>query len=478
VGAAGDRVAVSRVLWSGGPPEGRWEVEYLGVVETDEAGRITAMILFDLDDARAAQREAWARWTAIDPVAVPWVAVIGAAVESFDAQDWKRLRTLFADDVIVDDHRRTGFGRIEGADAYLSTVAVLWDLAPDQRVELGWFWPAVERHGVITRGRRFGSLADGGAFESEYLWLSTATGGRITRLDLFEGEDLERAKARLEELRPDPLRIPSNAVTRAWDRWCCAVAANDRDAIHGLYAPAYRFDDRRRLFRMSADLGQTLTGDYLILKDGWRPVRTLLATAGDLLALQHILWTSGEAGATSEIETLMVSEVDRDGHFVHGAAFDPDDRAAASAELFERYVASGARGLASNVIAITRAWNDHDLEGLGALLPADFYLDDRRRTGVGRLEGVDAYLTSLAAVWDLSRDLRIEMLHLVGTATHGILYVCRWSGTNAEGGELDAVYVCIGLLRDGEAAGMEIFELDDFEVARARFAELSAGRKL
>jgi class 3 adenylate cyclase/ketosteroid isomerase-like protein len=472
VGTAGDRVAVSHVLWSGGPPEGRWEVEYLSVVESDEAGRLTAMIFFDLDDARAAQREAWGRWAAIDPCAAPWVSLIGAAVDFFDEQDGSRLRALFADDVVVDDHRRTGFGRIEGADAYLQSLAVLWDLAPDQRMELGWFWPAVERHGVITLLRRSGALAGGGAFESEHLWLCTATGGRITRLELFEVEDLERAKARLEELRPDPLRIPPNAVTRTWDGWCSAVAANDRDAIPGLYAPAYRFDDRRRLFRMSADLGQTLAGDYLILEDGWQPVRTLLATAGDRLALQHILWTTGEAGATSEIETLMVSEVDGDGRFVHGAAFDPADRAAASTELFERYVASGAAGLASNVIEIGRAWNAHDLERLRALLPDDFYLDDRRRTGVGRLEGLDAYLDSLSAVWELSRDLRIEILYIIGTAAHGILYVCRWSGTNAEGGDFDAVYVCIGLLRDGETAGLEISELDDLDAALARFEAL------
>ena len=173
----------------------------------------------------------------------------------------------------------------------------------------------------------------------------------------------------------------------------------------------------------------------------------------------------------------MVSEVDRDGRFVHGAAFDPDDRAAASTELFERYVASGADGLTSNAIAIARAWNDHDLERLRTLLPADFYLDDRRRTGVGRLDGVDAYLASLAAVWELSRDLRIEMLYVVGTAEHGIAYVNRWSGTNAEGGEFDAVYVCISLLRDDDTGLLEIFELDNLDLARARFAELSGDQK-
>jgi len=76
IGSAGDRVVISRTLFSGGPPDGRFEIEYLSVVEVDAAGVFTAIIFFDLDDARAAQREAWARWAAIDPVAAP--ARIGA----------------------------------------------------------------------------------------------------------------------------------------------------------------------------------------------------------------------------------------------------------------------------------------------------------------------------------------------------------------------------------------------------------------
>ena len=447
VGTAGDRVAVGRVLWSGGPPDGRFEIEYLSLHEVDEAGLFAAMIFFDLDDARAAQREAWARWAAIDPAAAPWVALVGAAIEGFDAQDGKRLRALFADDVVVDDHRRTGFGRIEGADAYLQSLAVLWDLAPDQRMEIGWFWPAIERHGVITLLRRSGTLADGGGFESEHLWLSTATGGRITRLELFEIEDLERAKARLEELRPDPLRIPPNAVVRAYERWWEALRTGGENAVMALYAPSFVLDDRRALVQLSSDQEAEFGNVRFISEGGWTDTRTLLATAGDRLALHRIAWTAGEANARSEVEALCVDEVDGEGRWLRTIVFDPADRAAASAELFERYVASGADGLPSNAIAIGHAWNSHGLERLRALLRADFYLDDRRRTGVGLLESLDACLASLAAVWELSHDLRIETLYIVGTAAHGILYVCRWSGTNAEGGDFDAVYVCIGLLR-------------------------------
>jgi hypothetical protein len=203
VGTAGDRVSIGRSLWSGGPPDGRFEIEYLMVIEVDAAGLVTAMILFDLDDPGAAQREAWARWAAIDPGAAPWVQIIGDANDGFNARDLGRFRTLFADDIIVEDHRRTGFGRLEGADAYLQSIVVLWDLAPDQRIELGWFWPAVERHGAVITLRRAGTLADGGLFESDYLWLVLATRGRITRIEMFELEHVERATARLAELRPE-----------------------------------------------------------------------------------------------------------------------------------------------------------------------------------------------------------------------------------------------------------------------------------
>jgi class 3 adenylate cyclase/tetratricopeptide (TPR) repeat protein/ketosteroid isomerase-like protein len=475
VGTAGDRVAVSRVLWSGGPPDGHWEVEYLSVVETDVAGKITAMVFFDLDDARTAQREAWARWTAVDPTAAPWVALLNDAIDGWNAQDGTRLRALFADDIAVDDHRRTGFGRIDGADAYLPSLEVLWELAPHQRLEHGWFWPAVAPHGVITLQRRSGTLAEGGAFESEYLWLGTAAGGRITRIELFEVEHLDQAKARLEELRPDPLRIPPNAATRTWDRWWAAVFANDRDAIRELYAPDYRFDDRRRLFRMSADLGQTLTGDYLILEDGWRPVRTLLATAGDRLALQHILWTTGEAGAASEIETLMVSEVDGDGRFVHGTTFDPDDRATAFRELARRHLAATRPSAIPRLEATLQA--GRDLVRFRTALPDDFFFHDHRRTGLGRLDGADAYVASVAALHELAPDAVVgASLYHLADDPHGTLSIAHSFGTLANGGAFESVYVMISLYGPDGLAGVELFELDDLELARARFAELAADR--
>jgi hypothetical protein len=58
IGLAGERVALMQMLWSGGPPDGRFEIEYLGVIEVDGAGLLTAIVIFDVDDRLVAQREA------------------------------------------------------------------------------------------------------------------------------------------------------------------------------------------------------------------------------------------------------------------------------------------------------------------------------------------------------------------------------------------------------------------------------------
>jgi hypothetical protein len=470
-GALGARVVIENMLWSGGPADGRFEIEYVGVVEVDAAGLVTAMVMFDLDDLGAAQREAYARWTAIDPAAPAALSLLQDSWEAFGAHDQGRVRAAFADDLIVDDHRRTGAGRIEGADAYTDSLRVFWELAPQQSVESGLVWFAYAPYGGVTFFRRWGTLPDGGAFESEYLALVTSAHGRLARFEYFEVDDLDAALARFAELRPDPLRIPPNTATRTWDRWQAAFAEGDLESTRALYAPDHHFDDRRRLVRTTVDLEGALLTERFLAEGVWRPERTVLATLGDRLVLQRVIWRTGESGAESEIDTLEINEVDRDGRHIRHVLFDPDDRAAASTELFERYAAS-LDGPGQLAIEAIRAWNTHDLERLRALIPADFYLDDHRRTGVGRLEGVDAYVDSLAAVWELSRDLRIETLYLIAVEPHGTLYVCRWFGTNTEGGEFESVYVCLALVRGDRPIGLEIFELDDLEAARARFEAL------
>jgi hypothetical protein len=119
------------------------------------------------------------------------------------------------------------------------------------------------------------------------------------------------------------------------------------------------------------------------------------------------------------------------------------------------------------------AINAHDLGRVRAALPEGFAVWDRRRTGLGRVANSEEYLASLAAVFEQSPDAFIEMLYVVEAAAHGSLSVGRWSGTLASGGPFESLHVRL-ILHGGRYA--ETFEIDDLELARARFEELCAAR--
>jgi hypothetical protein len=95
----------------------------------------------------------------------------------------------------IEDHRHTGMGRLETADAYVESIVALWELAPETKVDAGWHWLAHDRHGGASILRRTGTLPDGGDFESEQLQLLIVARGRVTRMELFEMDALDAALA-------------------------------------------------------------------------------------------------------------------------------------------------------------------------------------------------------------------------------------------------------------------------------------------
>jgi ketosteroid isomerase-like protein len=215
IGLFGDRVTVGKVLWVGGPADGQYEIEYLGVAECDENGLLTGIAMLDLQDAREAQREAFARWSAIEPDLAAVAMAVVVPADAFNEKNSEKWRAAFADDLVVEDHRLAGMGRIDGPDAYTESIVALWKIAPDSHAEVGWRWLAIDRHGAISVLRRTGAVPDGGGdFESECLYLYLVRDGRITRVELFEMNALDKALARFEALRPDTLRILPNGARR------------------------------------------------------------------------------------------------------------------------------------------------------------------------------------------------------------------------------------------------------------------------
>ncbi len=463
VATAGDRACLERVLWTGGPAEGRVEIEYLWLAEVDESGQLLAGVMFEPRDWRAAGREAWRRWLARDAAAAAVIAPILELNEGMNDHDRARMKGVLADELVLNDRRLAGVGQVDGADAYLDTVVALWDLAPDFQLEPRVVL-ALERHGIVAVTRTFGTLSEGGPFERYLVQVVTVARGRLARIEQFELDQVDAALARLAELRPDPLRIPENAATRANDRWWALAEAEEWDAVGELTAGMV-FEDRRRLIRIGGGEELLLADTRHLWESGWRPARTLLATAGDRLALERMLWTLRHGAQVSEIEVLKVAEVDAEGNIVAYLIFDPDDRRAAAREMLDRWARSDAAyGLP---VRNRRAILDRDLDRLRAELPGGFVFHDHRLAGAGRIQGADAYVAWTATLLSASPDAINEVLYYVAVERHAHLAVAHDFGTLVDGGAFESVYAVV--------AGpdrTELFELEDLELARARFEEL------
>jgi class 3 adenylate cyclase/ketosteroid isomerase-like protein len=269
-------------------------------------------------------------------------ALTRAFSEAFAARDWDALAALLAPDLAVSDHRRLGWEPLHGPQAYIDALRSLVELAPDVRLRVDHAETSGPGYLYLTswHGSR-----EGGAFE-EPSWIvcELDASGRIRRFDQYDLEQQAAARARLAAIgagaAADPLQIPPNAATRAVRRFEVCVAARDWQALVDLHAPDFVYEDRRPLVRDSGDREKLVASVRLSAGAGARASQTLLATAGECLALSRETFTVVRGSAlVSEIEVLMLFEVGADGRFVSAVTFDAGDREAADVELRARSAA-------------------------------------------------------------------------------------------------------------------------------------------
>jgi ketosteroid isomerase-like protein len=473
----GERLAL--VLW-------RWlqskseavlaEVEYLAVVEVDAAGRQTLSSTFDLDDLDAAYAELDARFYAGEAAPHERAASpLRRLTQAIAARDWEQLASVFAPDFAVEDHRPVGTLTALSSDEWVASVRALAEMRPDVALRLDHVLD-LRAHVVLSVTTWVGGDADG-AFEIPIVVVTEYGAAGIRRWHGYGLDQLDEARAKFAALAasaaPDPLRIPPNAATRAANRWHEAARAGDRAAIEALFAPTLEFEDRRRGLRTSGGREIALANERSIatLKPDWS--RTVLGTAGDRLALWRSLVAGTSEGATFAVEFLQMLEVDGDGRVIANVVFDLDDRRAAWRELLDRHARSeSGRALPAELHELRRALLDRDLDGMRAALPSDFAVHDHRRNRLWSIEGRDAWVAWMATLFEQSPDAIIAPLHHLAIEAHGNLALGFTAGTLAEGGAFEQVYVSLYHFRGGRLAGLEMFEPEDLERARARFEEL------
>ena len=463
----GDRLALERFRFEGTDRSmGPTVIEHLVVTEVNDRGELVATVVFDLDDVDAAYAEIDRRYASGEAAAFGEMPHL-QLVEAFPERDWEAFAAAYTPDFVMYDHRPLGWDTMNRA-TYVESLRTLVEMAPDVRFRVDHVKRS--QRAVFVSGMWVGTR-EGGAFEaprSSVMELDAR--GRICRIDLYNLDQLDAALARFAELRPDPLRIPPNAAMRACERHVRALEARDWKAQEAWIAPGFILDDRRRGILLTFDRDQLIAGERVIAKGETRRHPTVLATAGDRLVLEHVRFTGPGDAVDFEIENLSLTEIDAEERYVAVVAFDADDRRAANKEMLERF----ARGEAASIpFDFQRALVDRDLDRCRAVLPDDFVFDDHRRTGMGRLEGADEYIAAMAALFELSPDVLIEVMYYVAVEKHGFVAVAHTFGTlAATGGEFEFVVVQLAHVRDGQPVGGELFEIEDIDAALARFVAL------
>ena len=450
VATAGDRLALERLHFGG--PSSAFEIENLQLIEVDADGRICTALTFDPAQRAAAYDELSVR-LARGEAADCWPPEILELIRCLRDRDLGRLAKVLPEHVVFHDHRRTGIGRIEGAAVYIASVAALFEQIQHFDSET-LYWVGIEPHASLAVARTAGTLAvSGGEFESVFLRLVHHDAGGIRAIELFELDDLARARTRFEKLRPDLLQIPPNAAHRfTTGRLAAIVPAADWDTLRALASPDFTFDDRRRRALVSGGIEVYLKNQQFV--HSWGEVRTrreLVATAGDRLALERFSFSGGTYGVEGTF--LRVTELDADGRLRAVVHLDPDDRRGASLELLERFVRSGAPPPAERALATHSALCARDAERLRSELPVGFFFHDHRLIGPGLLER-DAYATWQAELLELSPDAVTEPLYFLAVEAHGCLVVGHTFGTQTQGGDFENAF--LGLWGP---VGVELFEL-------------------
>ncbi|WP_197514016.1 nuclear transport factor 2 family protein [Mycobacterium sp. 1165178.9] len=459
VATRGEHLALSHVLL---PIEDQgaesFRSEALCLVKINADNRVSARLLFDLDDIDAAFEELESRYLAGEAAAHShtW-SVIAGIYAGFTPHEYPPMTP---DSVLV-DHRPVQ--RIETVD--LATMArSVWDSTPDARLHID----AVHR--ISGLGAVF-TLTAGGTtpegFEAEWRMIEILTldGDSIHRLEIFDEADLDAALACFEELQPRSPQLKSAVA----ERFLTHFATRDWDAMAQDFAENYYFDDRRRVInagvyrgrdaaikdlRVATDIGLTTNASV-----------DIIASRGERRILTH--WrASGPDPAAVQFDVLQVLEFDTDERVAAAVIFDLDDIDTAFAELDARYLAGEAAPYAHTWSAITdtyAAFNRHDLTG------ADWAVVDHRR---GALFVSSNMIATVRAFWDQTPDLRIRIEAVHRISGFGAVVTHTAHGTSPEGFDAEWRMIQVLTLEGDRIGGCELFDETDLDAALARFDEL------
>jgi DNA-binding SARP family transcriptional activator len=460
----GRGLALTRARYTGSDGQQHaFYAEVLNVLEIDVDGRMTATVVFDVDDSDAAFAELDARYLAGEAAAHAntWACV----THTYAAFNRHELSNTTPGWVNI-DHRR-GVGSAPGD--MNSYVSAFWGLVPDVSTRI----VAVHRLsdlGAVFTHTESGTSHEGFAAEWREVALLTFDGDAIDRCELFDEADLEAALIRFDELDAPAPRL-ANAAIRMNAQ--LAEVFNDRDleGYLNVCSPDARFDDRRRGIRYEGPIDASF-GNALLFEAAasWQLEVESVAIRGENLVLGRYLFRdAAEVDRPVAIEALFVVEINADQLITRAAIFDAGDVDAAFVELDARYLAGEAAAHARTWSAIANAnaaFNQHEIPPT----TPDWTTVDHRRVIAFAPGDMTEYIR---ATWDVAPDMRNQIVAVHRLSDRGAVFTQAVNGTSHAGFGAEWRDVVV-LTVDGDVLNRcEVFEEADLDAALSRFDELS-----
>ena len=173
-----------------------------------------------------------------------------------------------------------------------------------------------------------------------------------------------------------------------------------------------------------------------------------------------------------DLELLGVLESDEQGRLIRHVQWDPEDLAAAVAELERSYLASGDAPPSYPVgVEFWRCYNTRDWDGIRELLGADARFVDHRPVSGGSFDDTLGFVEYMKGLVELAPDLYAFVTHHIAVGRRCVLASTFASGTSPDGLYIEFPLLSLGL---GVERRSEIFAPEQLDLALARFHELEA----
>ncbi len=249
--------------------------------------------------------------------------------------------------------------------------------------------------------------------------------------------------------------------------WRAAEAHLTDDFVaidHRALAPAGRERDRA-----------TYNSQTRALSDEASDVLSEFEVVADLddVAVGRASWRGhlNDGGGSFEMPVVIVSRR-RGRQFERFEIFDPDDDPGWCARLGELLGERGRAFRAVGAQGLTQL-RTHDWDGLSASFAADAQQIDRRPVGGGVVRGGDEIVAFYRGLIELAPDAQPHLVSVLDCAPDVFLVRLDVRGQAATGGEFEVPYLLLQEVRDGVRGNLELFDVDDEDAARRRFAALT-----